>query len=977
KIIGGFTFTGYIKDITEQKKYEEELQENNQNLTSQNWLRENISKIMELTQGATNLRVMSDLVIAQLALLLEAGHAVLYIKENSEELELLGSYAFKERKNVSGKIRIGEGLVGQCAKEGKAILLTQVPSDYIQITSALGEKKPFSITVLPILFENDLIGVLEFASFKEFTPIQQELLDQVTLSLGIVINNINNTAKTQLLLEETQRQSEELQSQQEELQASNENLEEQTQQLQNSENILKAQREELTKSNEQLAQKSKSLESQKAQIELARKDLEIKTEDLSLASKYKSEFLANMSHELRTPLNSYLLLSKSLLDNKKGNLSEDQLEDLQIIYDGGGELLHLINDIMDLSKVEAGKLHTHIEDVDPKIVCVNIANIFKGNAKNKDLQFKAYCEDNIPSIIQTDSQRLEQILKNFLSNSFKFTPTGSIELKVHLPDDSIEYSSNILHPKNTLAFSVIDTGIGISKDKQREIFEAFQQEDGSTSRKYGGTGLGLAISKELAKKLGGEIHLESTKDKGSIFTLYLPVLNDQDSNEENTEKIEEVISAKNETVPKEEPIEKLEEIGKLEEILVPSHEEHFVPDDRHNIQEDDNAILIIDDDEKFAKILLNIVRGHGYKGLVAGDGKNGLYLALEHTPNGIILDLGLPDMDGNKVLEQLKFHSSTKDIPVHIISGRDDVQSSLESGAISYLLKPASKEDIEVIISKIAKAHSKESLTALVVDNDLKSQKTISQLLNNENIQTKSVKTGKLAIENLSLQGYDFVVIDIDLPDISGFDVLEKINNDDSVILPHIIIYTQQELSVKQRHQLQKYSATVIQKDSESTDKQLDEALLFLQSMSSKMSLSDKKTMYSLDEESDLLAKRKILLVDDDMRNTFALSKHLQEVGLIVYEADNGQTALSKLSEQKDIELILMDIMMPVMDGYEAMQSIRKMGEFKDIPIIALTAKAMPQDRVKCIEAGASDYLTKPVNFEKLISMLKVWLFKK
>jgi len=964
KIIGGFTFTGYIKDITEQKRYEEELQKNNQNLTSQNWLRENVSQIMALTQGATNLREMSDKVVSKLAKLLEAGHGVLYIKENNE-LSLLGSFAFKERKNISGKIRIGEGLVGECAKEAQAIVLTQVPDDYIKITSALGEKKPFMIAVLPILFENDLIGVLEFASFKEFTSIQQDLLDQVTLSLGIIINNINNTAKTQLLLEETQRQSEELQSQQEELRASNENLEEQTQQLQNSEKILKAQREELTNSNEQLSEKSKSLESQKTQIELSRKDLEIKTEDLALASKYKSEFLANMSHELRTPLNSYLLLSKSLLDNKKGNLNKDQLEDIKIIYEGGGELLNLINDIMDLSKVEAGKLNTHIEDVDPKIVCVNITNLFKANAKNKNLQFKAYCENNIPSIIETDSQRLEQILKNFLSNSFKFTTLGSIELKVYHPDESIEYISTILQTKDTLAFSVIDTGIGISKDKQKEIFEAFQQEDGSTSRKYGGTGLGLAISKELAKKLGGEIHLESTKDKGSIFTLYLPVIYNNSSEEEESENLE-VINTETD-----------EKIENLEENIKPSNEESFISDDRQNIKEDENTILIIDDDKKFAKILLNIVRNHGYKGLVSGDGKNGLYLALEYKPNGIILDLGLPDMDGNKVLEQLKFNNPTKKIPVHIISGRDDEQNLLQSGAISYLLKPACKEDIELIISKIAKPQSKETLSALIVDNDSENQKIIEKFLNNEDIQTKSVKKGKLAIKKLSSEVFDFVILDIELPDISGFEVFEEITNDDTVTLPHIIIYTKQELSTQQRHQLQKYSATVIKKDSEATDKQLDEALLFLQSMNTKIIPADKNTMYSLDEESALLSNRKILLVDDDMRNTFALSKRLQEAGLIVYEADNGQTALSKLGEQKGIELILMDIMMPIMDGYEAMRNIRMMDEYKDIPIIALTAKAMPQDRVKCIEAGASDYLTKPVNFEKLLSMLTVWLFKK
>lgn len=967
-------FVLYVKDISEQKKYEEELKDNNKYLTEQNWLRENTTQIMALTQGAIDLNKMLDDLISILCQTLEAGHGVIYIKKNEDDLELCGSYAFKKRKNVSGVIKVGEGLVGQCAKEEKSIVLTSVPTDYIQISSSLGEQIPYNITVIPVLFENSLIGVIEIASFKEFSPLQEDLVEKITTGLGIVINNINNSTKTNLLLEETQRQSEELQAQQEELRATNENLEEQTEQLKKSGSILKIQKKELKDSNEQLAEKTTSLEVQKKEIEDAQKDLEQKSEDLALASKYKSEFLANMSHELRTPLNSYLLLSKSLLDNKDGNLTKEQLSDINVIYEGGGELLHLINDIMDLSKVEAGKLTTYIEDVELIDVCTNLTNLFNPNAKNKNLEYKAYCEDDLPLFIETDSQRLEQILKNFLSNSFKFTVNGNVELKIHRPNKETKFQLNHLSCDNSIAFSVTDTGIGISLDKQKEIFEAFQQEDGSTSRKYGGTGLGLAISKELSKKLGGEIQLISEKDKGSTFTLYLPLENKKlikEKEDELNADIKELIKDEKENIT-EEKEDTLEE--KLEsEFLY----EEKVNDDREHLKKEENSILIIDDDEKFSKILLNIVRSHGFKAIVANDGKNGLYLALEYQPNGIFLDLGLPDMDGNKVLEQLKFHDNTSNIPVHVISGREKEDSSINNETISYLKKPAAKKDIDIVINKIGKIESKHMEKALIIDPNKDSQELISELLKNDNIESKCVEKGSIGIKNILEEKFDFVVLDIELPDMTGFELLEQVSKSENTRLPHIIIYTHNQLDTEQRHELQKYSATVIEKDSETTNKQLDEVLLFLQSMNTNDLLSAKKTIYNLDDETNLLKQRHILLVDDDMRNTFALSKSLQNAGLIVFEADNGQNAINKLQEQKDIELVLMDIMMPIMDGYEAMEKIRSMSEYKDIPIIALTAKAMPQDRIKCIEAGASDYLTKPVNIDKLISMLKVWLFKK
>jgi len=929
------------------------------------WVSSGLGGLSDAIRGITDLRKMANIVCQYLARYLDVQILTFYAFDE-QRLQLVGSYAFNKRKKLGDIIEIGEGLVGQAALEQQTISVTDIPQDYTRIHSSIGEAYPRNIVVTPFVNDGVLHGVLELGSFKELNDDKLALLDSIKESIAVIIRSIFEQTKTQRLLEETQRQTGELQTQQEELKATNENLEEQTQRLKGSEEELKTQSEELKASNEELLEKSRALTIQKQDVERSRQNLEIKSKDLAMASKYKSEFLANMSHELRTPLNSFLLLSKGLAENNKGNLDDEQLEDLKVIYEGGSDLLHLINDIMDLSKVEAGKMTIHIEPVELELICTNIRSLFKPHAKNKALEFNIIREPQVPVIINTDAQRLEQILKNFLSNAFKFTSSGSVQLKIQRPAATTQYQNPLLNNQNSIAFSVIDTGIGIAVHKQKEIFEAFQQEDGSTSRQYGGTGLGLTISRELANFLGGEIQLHSDPGSGSTFTLYLP-LNGVESGDTKS------LTSFNNDSDSASDQSSFERTAKMPI----TDAESFIPDDRVHIVKTDKVMLIIEDDENFAKVLLKIVRKQGYKGLVAGDGKNGLYLALEFQPVGIFLDLGLPDMHGNTVLEQLKFHLQTKHIPVHVLSGREQDLDSLHKGAMGFLSKPVTAADINQVITEMQLFTLAEIKTALIVEDSKTNLHAISRLIKNRGIEVECVNTGEAALEKIMTNQFDCVILDLGLPDISGFDVLEKLSNNTDITMPSIIVYTGQELDLEQRELLQKHAATLVPKDADSLENFLDEALLFMHRLKVEMTSKNKNVMYSIDDERKILQKRKILLVDDDVRNTFALSKRLQETGLIVYVADNGRTALKKLEEHDDIELIIMDIMMPIMDGYDAMRQIRTSEDYSEVPIIALTAKAMSDDRAKCIEAGASDYLTKPVNYDKLLSMLKVWLFKK
>ena len=730
--------------------------------------------------------------------------------------------------------------------------------------------------------------------------------------------------------------------------------------LEQNEEQLKMQQEELEASNEEMKEKNIALEEQNAQIQQQSEELtessrliEEKMSELELASKYKSEFLANMSHELRTPLNSMLILTKLFAANEEGNLTEEQMEEARIIHNGGLELLTLINDILDLSKVEAGKLSFNYEDAYLEDIVGSVRQQFTPIAKQANIGFFVQVAENFSPILHTDAQRVEQILKNLLANAFKFTKKGSVTLDVYRPE-KLNLQRNSLERENSIAFSVIDTGIGIDASKFKDIFEAFQQEDGSIDRHYGGTGLGLTIARKFAHMLGGEIHVTSEKGKGSTFTLILPM-------EASEEKAPESVAIQTKAI----------------KAMSPKMVAEYIADDRKSIEAKDKVLLIIEDDKDFATVLMKIARKRGYKVLCAGDGKSGLLLAMEQRVTAIILDLKLPDMDGIQVLDQLKHNLRTRAIPVHIITGSDESESQvpLRKGAIGYLTKPIGKEAIDGVFTKIETLLQSDVKQVLIIEDDSKTQSAIKSLLKKKDTELVIVGTGNEASESIRQKRFDCIILDLHLPDISGFDWLKQMEKEMET-LPPVIIYTAQDLTEEENNQLSLYTGSIIIKGAQSPERLLDEVTLFLHSVESTLSKDQKEMIRMQHNPNTLLQGRTVLLTDDDMRNTFALSKVLKSQGMNIIIAENGQAALERLKEHNGIELVIMDIMMPVMDGYQAMEAIRSQKIYRNLPIIALTARAMPEEQEKCMNAGANDYLTKPVDIDRLLTLLRVWLFK-
>ncbi len=948
------------------------------------WLKTGQAELSDRMRGEQALPTLSKNIVTYLAKYLGAQVGLIYLADNDETLRLTGSYAYTRRKHLATEVKPGEGLVGQAALEKECILLSEVPEDYILVNSGLGETAPRNILVMPVLLEGHVKGVLELGSIQPFTNIQLDLLNLVAENIAITINSAQDRQKMGELLSETQRQSEQLYQQQEEMKATNEELQGQTQALKQSEEELKCQSEELKvqseelqASNEELEEKSEYLTRQKtdiekknAEIQIAKQDLEAKARDLEVASQYKSEFLANMSHELRTPLNSLLILAKSLANNDEGNLTEDQVESAKVIHGGGKDLLTLINDILDLSKVEAGQMNLHMEEVELNSFVDGLHRQFNPVARDKGIEFEVQTDPGVPGTLQTDEQRMEQILKNFLSNAFKFTQTGSVKVRVHVPDTEVQFHQDGLIHGKIVAFSVMDTGIGIPEEKQKAIFEAFQQADGSTCRNYGGTGLGLTISRELARLLGGEIQLKSRQGEGSTFTLLLPVE-------------PRLVAAENGSSKPAYSRSSFPEMNQnlnagTSQTQVPGHAPSlvpFLPDDRDEIHEGVKSTLIIEDDIQFAKILMEITRKKGYKCLAAGDGTSGLQLAMAFKPSAIILDLGLPDIDGQHVLNQLKSRPDTCPIPVHILSGRDDLSEFLEMGAVGHLTKPVSSEDIDDAFAKIETLLRAEIKNLLVVEDDEASRKAITQLIQNKGIDVTVSATGREAYDILRTMKVDCCILDLHLPDMSGFELLHTISEDASIAMPPVIVYTARDLTREEDQQLREFASSIVIKGADSPERLLDEISLFLHRVDSSLPAVQQDVTRVLHDTEQMLRDRTVLLVDDDMRNTFALSKMLRKEGMKVVIADNGNLALEKLDSEPDIELVIMDIMMPVMDGYETMRRIRMQKRWETLPMIALTAKAMPEEQAKCIEAGANDYLTKPVDLEKLLSLMRVWLF--
>jgi CheY-like chemotaxis protein/signal transduction histidine kinase len=747
-------------------------------------------------------------------------------------------------------------------------------------------------------------------------------------------------------------------------------LEKSEEELKMQQEELKASNEEIEVSNEELEEKTKALEEQNAQIQQqsgelteSKRLIEEKAKEAERASKYKSEFLANMSHELRTPLNSLLILAKLLAANEVGNLTDEQIEEAHIIHNGGLELLALINDILDLSKVEAGKLTVVVEEVTLISIVGRMRQQFSPVSKAKGVEFPIKIADDLPATLHTDAQRAEQILKNLLANAFKFTQRGSVTLEVHRPDEQMELQRSSLDYRNAIAFSVLDTGIGIEPSKFKDIFEAFQQENGSIDRHYGGTGLGLTIARKFAHTLGGEIHVASQKGQGSCFTLVLPV---------NLVGVEtEEMSTPSGYAASESPRIELKTMPRT--VMA-----EFIADDRHNIGNKEKVLLIIEDDPAFAATLMKIARKRSYKCLAAGDGMTGLVLAVEEPVTAILLDLKLPDIDGIHVLDQLKHDLRTRHIPVHIISGREEGSTvPMKKGAMGYLTKPVAKEAIEGAFIKIESLLQSEVKRVLVVEDDQKTQIAVQSLLRKKDIHITVAATGATALKELAGTRFDCVILDLQLPDMTGFEWLERMEKaaggDET---PPVIIYTARELTEEENWRLSRYTGSIIIKGAKSSERLLDEVTLFLHSVESTLS-SDQQEIIRMQHNPDqVLQGRTVLLVDDDLRNTFALSKLLKTHDMDIVIADNGQMALEKLKENRFIELIIMDIMMPVMDGYQAMRAIRSQRSLREVPIIALTARAMPEEQQKCMAAGANDYLTKPVDIERLLTLLRVLLFQ-
>lgn len=949
------------------------------------WVKTGIARLNDVMSDISELKTLGSLVISELANYLDAQVGTFYLvsEEKDNRLVLLGGYACK--KDHLKEVAFGEGLVGQAAMEKKQIVVTDIPADYIKVNSSLGETQPKCILVSPFIYEDKVAGVIELATLEELPDYQREYIKQAMNILAIVTENTKSRAALATSLAHSQQMTEELQTQQEELRAANEELEEQSQALRQSEEELKAQSEELQQSNEELEEKSQSLEEQKRAIENAneslersRAEIEEKAEKLALSSKYKSEFLANMSHELRTPLNSLLILSKSLSDNRKGNLTDDQVESATVILSAGKDLLTLINDILDLAKIEAGKTELDIDTVKIDEIMLGLSGIFKPVADSKKVELNFETADDVPESLRSDGKRIHQILKNLLSNAFKFTSKGSVRVRFHRPENTAQFMQSTPGLESGIAISVTDTGTGIAKDKQLRIFEAFEQEDGSISRKFGGTGLGLAISRELARVLGGEINLQSVVDEGSTFTLILP-LDAHSLPEKTTSGKDSLSDIKPQNRQISEPVDSDkdtvspgEELGNISEHLV---DEEFLADDRKQISKGDKTLLIIEDDQSFAKILMQLANARDFKCLCAGNGRSGVAIAEKYSPTAIILDLGLPDVDGLAVLEHLKNTLRTRHIPVHVISARDARVASLKRGALDFISKPASAETVNEALSKIDQSGDGRDKKLLVIEDDDVNRKSIIKLIDDGQIQIAEAAKGSEAIDAIKQENFDCIILDLNLPDMTGFELLQQLEDGEFGTLPPVIIHTGRELTKEEHTKLNKYSSSIIIKGVASPERLLDQTSLFLHSVTESMPNEQKKIIQMMHVPEKALDGKFILLVDDDLRNTFALSRELEEYGMHVILADNGELALEKLEEQPDVDLVLMDIMMPVMDGYEATRRIRKQTRFKGLPIIALSALAMPEDKNKCLECGADDYLSKPVDVDKLLSVMRIWLF--
>ncbi len=912
--------------------------------TEQDWLKTNLARFTGMLQGQRDLMTVGQLLLGELVPLINAHQGVIYQmdSESTPTLRILASYADAQERAYPPALRLGEGFVGQCARDKKRILVSDVPRDTVPVGSVFFQALPRNVVVLPVVFEGQIKAVLGLASLNEFSATHLAFLDQLTASIGIVLNSIEATMQTEGLLKQSQQLAGELQAQQKELQQTNEQLAQKAQQL---------------------AEQNVEVERKNQEIEQARRALEDKAAELALTSKYKSEFLANMSHELRTPLNSILILGQQLTDNPEGNLSNKQVEFARTIHSAGTDLLNLITDILDLSKIESGTVTVEAEEVFFSNLLDMVGRTFKHEAESRNLGFDVIVEAQLGRSMVTDVKRLQQVLKNLLSNAFKFTSHGGVRLNLTSATGGWSASHPVLSQSGAVvAFEVSDTGIGIPPEKQRIVFEAFQQADASTSRKYGGTGLGLAISRELAGLLGGEIQLRSTPGVGSTFTLYLPLRYAGPTVAGRADADQAAVPADGR--------------ARFTVARQPERTVDVVLDDRESIHPGDSTMLIVEDDPHYARILMDLAHDRGLKALVAARGVDALALARQWRPTAVSLDLFLPDMLGWTVLSQLKQDPETRHIPVQIVSLDEDRQHGLARGAFAFITKPTTKEGLAAAVSRLKAYAEPRRKRLLVVEDNAAEQMSIKELLGHDDLDIVTADSGAAALAALTEQPCDCVVLDLRLPDMSGFEVLEQISGDKRLSDVPVVVFTGRELSPEEDAQLHMLARSVVVKGVESPERLLDETALFLHRVVSDLPPEKQKMLDRLHRSDDDLVGKSVLVVDDDVRNIFALSSVLERRGMKVLTASTGSEAASLLERTPGVSIVLMDIMMPEMDGYQTMQKIRENPELRRLPIVALTAKAMKGDREKCFEAGASDYLAKPVNTEQLLSALRMWLHR-
>jgi signal transduction histidine kinase/DNA-binding response OmpR family regulator/GAF domain-containing protein len=932
------TMANAFHEVLLRKRMEVELREQSAIKAAQ-------SELSDRLLGDQNVEQLSGSILSFLCGWLRAPIGALHVRTDRETFRFAAGFAHEPPSGSPREWASGEGLVGQAAAERREIALTDVPEDYFPIRSALGQTRPRHLYVRPMVHEGRTLAVIELGALEELDWVHRAFLEAASDTVCIAIQTALIRQRQQELLEETQRQSEELQAQQEELTAANEELEEHNRRLKDNDEELRAQQEELQVTNEELEEKTELLQQQRDDVERARRELADKAQALARASKYKSEFLSNMSHELRTPLNSLLLLARSLKENRDGNLTAEQVESATVIHTSGTDLLTLINEILDLSKIEAGRMRLDLAEVRIRELADAVISGFRPQVEAKGLDLDVEVEDDVPQTIRTDRTRLHQILKNLVDNAVKFTEEGSVSVVFRRASQ-----------EDRLAVVVRDSGIGIHPEHQALIFEAFQQVDGGTSRRYGGTGLGLSITRELVSLLGGDISLESEPDRGSTFTIVLPIRLDGDDRPVASE-------ASGAAVPK-------------DEAAGIAHSPRRVPDDREQIGQQDRAVVIIEDDDGFAGIVADLCRGRGLKVLVAPSGEEGIDLVRQFRPEGVILDLGLPGMDGWKVLDLLKEDSDLRHIPVHMISADEPTPRALRKGAVGYLQKPVTQEQIDQALERIETTASRDRARVLVVEDDPLMRQGIVDLIAEATVEVDQAEGGVQAMELLRSKSYDCMILDLGLMDFDGDELLRRASGDDGIDLPPVIIHTSRDLSWEENIDLRAYSDAIIIKDVRSHERLLDEVSLFLHQVVADMPETKRQVITNLHDTDVLLRGKTVLVVDDDMRALFALSRLLSEREMKVLKADNGEKALEILEAEDGIDIVLMDIMMPVLDGYETMRRLRANPKLAQMPVIALTAKAMKGDQDKCIEAGASDYLPKPVDQDRLISMLRVWLYR-